>query len=60
MTTRGPIGTGGSRATYGRSMPTLADALLRAQGKKDQAAAVQERFDKVWARADVKLSASRY
>jgi hypothetical protein len=37
----------------------LAEAL-RAQGKKDQAAAVQARFDKAWARADLKLSASRF
>ena len=33
---------------------------LRAQGKQDAAAAVQQRFDKAWARADVKLTASRF
>jgi len=33
---------------------------LRAQGKQDTAAAVQQRFDKAWARADVKLTASRF
>jgi tetratricopeptide (TPR) repeat protein len=32
---------------------------LRAQGKTDQAAVVQRRFDKAWARADVPLAASR-
>jgi tetratricopeptide (TPR) repeat protein len=32
---------------------------LRAQGKNDQAAIVQARFDKAWARADVKLMGSR-
>ena len=46
-------------ADQGWSLFGLAEAL-RAQGKKEQAAAVQERFDKAWARADVKLSASRF
>jgi tetratricopeptide (TPR) repeat protein len=46
-------------ADQGWSLFGLAQAL-RAQGKKEQAAAVQERFDKAWTRADVKLSASRY
>jgi tetratricopeptide (TPR) repeat protein len=32
---------------------------LRAQGKTDQAAVVEQRFQKSWARADVKLTASR-
>ena len=46
-------------ADQGWSLFGLAEAL-RAQGKKDQAAAAQERFDKAWARADVKLRASRF
>jgi tetratricopeptide (TPR) repeat protein len=46
-------------ADQGWSLFGLAEAL-RAQGKKAQAAAVQQRFDKAWTRADVKLSASRY
>jgi tetratricopeptide (TPR) repeat protein len=46
-------------ADQGWSLFGLAQAL-RAQGKKEQAAAIQERFDKAWTRADVKLSASRY
>jgi tetratricopeptide (TPR) repeat protein len=46
-------------ADQGWSLFGLASAL-RAQGKKDQAAAVQERFDKAWGRADVKLTASRF
>jgi tetratricopeptide (TPR) repeat protein len=46
-------------ADQGWSLFGLAEAL-RAQGKKEQAAAVQERFDKAWTRADVKLRASRY
>jgi tetratricopeptide (TPR) repeat protein len=33
---------------------------LRAQGKKDEAAAVEARFRKAWARADVTLTASRF
>jgi tetratricopeptide (TPR) repeat protein len=33
---------------------------LNAQGRRDEAAAVQARFDKAWARADVKLQASRF
>jgi len=33
---------------------------LEAQGKKDQAAAVQKRFDKAWSAADVKLTTSRF
>src|SRR5262245_11126669 len=37
----------------------LAQAL-RAQGRNDEAAAAQARFDKAWARADVKLTASRF
>jgi hypothetical protein len=32
---------------------------LDAQGKKDQAAQVRERFERAWKDADVKLSASR-
>jgi hypothetical protein len=43
----------------GWSLFGLAESL-RAQGKKDEAAAVQARFDKAWARADVKLTASRF
>jgi tetratricopeptide (TPR) repeat protein len=46
-------------ADQGWSLFGLAEAL-RAQGKREQAAAVQERFDKAWTRADVKLSASRF
>jgi tetratricopeptide (TPR) repeat protein len=46
-------------ADQGWSLFGLAQAL-RAQGKKDQAAAVQERFDKAWGRADVKLTGSRF
>jgi len=33
---------------------------LQAQGKRDAAAAVEERFRKAWARADVRLTASRF
>jgi tetratricopeptide (TPR) repeat protein len=33
---------------------------LRAQGKADEAAAVEKRFEKAWGKADVKLSASRF
>ncbi len=33
---------------------------LRAQGKEDQAAAVEKRFRQAWQRADVALTASRY
>ena len=33
---------------------------LRAQGKNDEAALVDKRFQKAWARADVKLTASRF
>jgi len=33
---------------------------LRAQGRNDEAAAAQARFDKAWTRADVKLTASRF
>jgi len=33
---------------------------LRAQGKADEAAVVEKRFEKAWAKADVKLSASRF
>jgi tetratricopeptide (TPR) repeat protein len=43
----------------GWSLFGLAQAL-RAQGRQDEAAAVQARFDKAWARADVKLTASRF
>ena len=32
---------------------------LRAQGKDDEAALIQERFEKAWERADIKLTASR-
>jgi hypothetical protein len=46
-------------ADQGWSLFGLAESL-RAQGKKDQAAAVQARFDKAWTRADVKLTASRF
>jgi len=37
----------------------LAQAL-RAQGRPDEAAAAQTRFEKAWARADVRLAASRF
>jgi tetratricopeptide (TPR) repeat protein len=33
---------------------------LRAQGKKDQAAVIEKRFRKAWARADVTLTSSRF
>ena len=33
---------------------------LRAQKKADEAAIVKARFEKAWARADVKLTASRF
>ena len=33
---------------------------LTAQGRRDEAAAVQARFDKAWTRADVKLPSSRF
>jgi len=33
---------------------------LKAQGKNDEAAAVEKRFQKAWANADVKLAASRF
>jgi tetratricopeptide (TPR) repeat protein len=35
-------------------------AALRAQGKSDEAAAVDKRFSKAWSAADVKLTASRF
>jgi hypothetical protein len=43
----------------GWSLFGLAQAL-RAQGRADEAAAAQTRFEKAWARADVKLAASRF
>jgi tetratricopeptide (TPR) repeat protein len=43
----------------GWSLFGLKESLL-AQGKKDQAAEIDERFQKAWARADVTLSASRF
>jgi tetratricopeptide (TPR) repeat protein len=43
----------------GWSLFGLAQAL-RTQGRADEAAAAQARFEKAWARADVKLSASRF
>jgi tetratricopeptide (TPR) repeat protein len=43
----------------GWSLFGLAQAL-RAQGRADDAAATQARFEKAWARADVKLTASRF
>ena len=43
----------------GWSLFGLAQAL-RAQGRADEAAATQARFEKAWTRADVKLSASRF
>ena len=46
-------------ASNGWSLFGLAQAL-RAQGKTAEADAVQARFDKAWARADVKLTASRF
>jgi hypothetical protein len=33
---------------------------LRAQGKEEQAAAVEKRFRKAWKRSDVTLTASRF
>lgn len=43
----------------GWSLYGLAQAL-RAQGKNDEAAMVEKRLQKAWARADVKLTASRF
>ncbi len=43
----------------GWSLYGLAQAL-RAQGKTDQAAAIDARFQQAWARADVQLPASRF
>jgi tetratricopeptide (TPR) repeat protein len=43
----------------GWSLFGLKQSLL-AQGKKDEAAAIDARFQKAWARADVTLSASRF
>ncbi|HKZ03869.1 MAG TPA: tetratricopeptide repeat protein [Methylomirabilota bacterium] len=43
----------------GWSLYGLAQAL-RAQGRADEAAAVDARFQRAWARADVKLTASRF
>jgi tetratricopeptide (TPR) repeat protein len=43
----------------GWSLFGLAQAL-RAQKRDEEAAAVEKRFDKAWARADVKLTASRF
>ena len=47
----------GRNPDNGWSLFGLAQAM-RAQGRTDEAAAVQARFDKAWARADVKLTAS--
>jgi hypothetical protein len=33
---------------------------LRAQGKKEEADAIEKRFQKAWTHADVKLTASRF
>jgi hypothetical protein len=33
---------------------------LQAQGKKEQAAGIEQRFRKAWSRADVTLTASRF
>jgi tetratricopeptide (TPR) repeat protein len=35
-------------------------ASLKAQGQRQAAAAVEERFNRAWARADVRLTASRF
>ncbi len=43
----------------GWSLYGLAQAL-RAQGRKQEAAAVDARFRKAWARADVELTSSRF
>jgi tetratricopeptide (TPR) repeat protein len=43
----------------GWSLFGLAQAM-RAEGRADEAAAAQARFEKAWARADVKLTASRF
>jgi predicted Zn-dependent protease len=43
----------------GWSLFGLARAL-RAQKKDEEAAAVQKRFEKAWAKADVELAASRF
>jgi tetratricopeptide (TPR) repeat protein len=44
----------------GWSLFGLAQALRAQQGRGDDAAAAQARFDKAWARADVTLTASRF
>jgi tetratricopeptide (TPR) repeat protein len=49
----------GRNPDNGWSLFGLAQAL-RAQGRADDAAAAQARFEKAWARADVKLTASRF
>ena len=46
-------------ASNGWSLFGLAQAL-RAQGKTAEADAIQARFEKAWARADVKLTSSRF
>ena len=43
----------------GWSLFGLAQAL-RAQGKDEEAAAVQKRFEKAWTKADVTLTGSRF
>jgi tetratricopeptide (TPR) repeat protein len=48
-----------SRPENGWSLFGVAQAL-RAQGKNDQAAAVDARFQKAWQRADTKLTAARF
>jgi cytochrome c-type biogenesis protein CcmH/NrfG len=48
-----------SHPDNGWALYGLAQAL-RDQGKSDAAIAIQARFDKAWARADVKLTASRF
>jgi tetratricopeptide (TPR) repeat protein len=47
-------------AENGWALFGLAQALRAQEGRGEEAAAIQARFDKAWARADVKLTASRF
>ena len=50
----------GRRITDNTTLLHLLPAALKAQGKNDDAALVEARFKKAWARADVTLTASRF
>jgi tetratricopeptide (TPR) repeat protein len=47
-------------AENGWALFGLAQALRAQEGRGEEAAAIQARFDKAWARTDVELSASRF